>query len=233
MTVDNGDPGANSGSIDGTREITGFITYSGEGFAVVRPAAEVGEHANPTPAANRRYLRGGLPEIYQEQDFAMRFVGALEGVLDPLVALLDLLPAHFDPELAPLDILDLATKWLGLEHNEAQPAPQLRSLVLRTAELGRLRGTRAGVELALKLNFPDLPLRIEDGGGIAWSSNGDLPAPNPPSFVVYCDKAISQEEAAEVARVIESVRPVHVGFRLRIKGPRREAAAETGDVEGG
>jgi phage tail-like protein len=154
----------------------------------------------------------------------MRFVGALEAVLDPLVALLDMLAAHFDPELAPLDILDLATKWLGLEHNEAQPASQLRNLVMRTAELGRLRGTRAGVELALALNFPDLPLRIEDGGGIAWSGSRDLPPPAAPSFVVYCDKAISQEEAAEVARVIESVRPVHVGFRLRIKGPRQKNA---------
>ena len=52
----------------------------------------------------------------------MRFLAALEGVLDPIVAVLDTLPAHFDPELAPLDILDLAIEWLGLEHNEAQPA---------------------------------------------------------------------------------------------------------------
>src|SRR4029077_609353 len=112
MSAVDGDDGF---PIEGTRQITGFITYAGEGFAVVRAAAEVGEQANPTPVTNRRYLRGGLPEIYQEQDFAMRFVGAFEGVLDPIVALLDTLPAHFDPELAPLDLLDLATKWLGLE----------------------------------------------------------------------------------------------------------------------
>lgn len=217
--------GDNGVPIEGTREITGFITYTGEGFAVVRPAAEIGDHANPTPVTNRGYLRGGLPEIYQEQDFAMRFVGALEGVLDPIVALLDTLPAHFDPELAPLDLLDLATKWLGLEHNEAQPAPQLRNLVRHTAELGRLRGTRAGVEMALALNFPELPLRVEDGGGVVVSTSGDPPKPAPPGFVVYCDTSISQEEAAEVVRVIEAVKPVHVGFRLRIKGPKREPAA--------
>jgi phage tail-like protein len=217
--------GGNGAPIEGTREITGFITYAGEGFAVVRPAAEKGEQANPTPVTNRRYMRGALPEIYQEQDFAMRFVAALEGVLDPIVALLDTLPAHFDPELAPLDLLDLATKWLGLEHNEAQPAPQLRNLVRRTAELGRLRGTRAGVELALRLNFPDLPLRVEDGGSVVVYTGKDLPKPAPPAFVVYCDTPISEEVAAEVARVIEAVKPVHVGFRLRIKGPKREAAA--------
>jgi phage tail-like protein len=225
-----GDGGAllemgNGAPIEGTREITGFITYTGAGFAVVRPAAEIGAHPNPTPVTNRRYLRGGLPEIYQEQDFAMRFVGALEGVLDPIVALLDTLPAHFDPELAPLDLLDLATKWLGLEHNEAQPASQLRNLVRHTAELGRLRGTRAGVEMALALNFPELPLRVEDGGGVVISASGEPPKPSPPAFVVYCDTPISQEEAAEVARVIEAVKPVHVGFRLRIKGRRRETAA--------
>jgi phage tail-like protein len=220
MSVIDGDNGA---PIDGTREITGFITYTGEGFAVVRPAEEKGRHSHPTPATNRRYLRNGLPQIYQEQDFAMRFVAALEGVLDPVVALLDTLPAHFDPELAPLDLLDLATKWLGLEHNEAQPAAQLRNVVRRTAELGRLRGTRAGVEMALELNFPDLPLRVEDGGGVVVSTGGDLPEPSPPSFVVYCDHPITQEEGAEVARVIEAVKPVHVGFRLRIKGPKREA----------
>ncbi len=217
------DETGNGAPIDGAREITGFITYTGEGFAVVRPTAETGAEPHPTPVTNRRYLRSGLPEIYQEQDFAMRFVAALEGVLDPIVALLDTLPAHFDPELAPLDVLDLMTKWLGLEHTEAQPAPQLRDLVRHAAQLGRLRGTRAGVEMALKLNFPDLPLRVEDGGGVVVATGGDLPAPAPPSFIVYCDKPIEKEEAAEVARVIEAVKPVHVGFRLRIKGPRRDA----------
>jgi phage tail-like protein len=227
MSTPDGDFAGNGSAIEGTREITGFITYHGDGFATVRPSAERGEHPLPTPATNRRYLRDGLPLIYQEHDFTMRFVAALEGVLDPLVAVLDTLPAHFDPQLAPLDILDLATKWLGLEHNEAQPASQLRKLVLRTAELGRLRGTHAGVELALKLNFPDLPLRIEDGGGVKWSKNGNMPSPGRPSFVVYCEKAISQDEATELARVIESLKPVHVGFRLRIKGPKREAPAAT------
>jgi phage tail-like protein len=218
-----GDGGA---SIEGTTEITGFITYTGEGFAVVRPAAETGQQEHPTPVTNRRYLRSGLPEIYQEQDFAMRFVAALEGVLDPVVALLDTLPAHFDPELAPLDLLDLMTKWLGLEHNEAQPAPQLRNVVRRTAELGRLRGTSAGIDMALQLNFPHLPLRVEDGGGVVVSTgDGDIPAPSPPSFVVYCDRTITREEAAEVSRVIEAVRPVHVGFRLRIKGPKRDSGS--------
>jgi phage tail-like protein len=213
--------------IEGTGQVTGFVTYSGSGFAAVKPAPQMGEQAAPSPVTNRRYLRDGLPGMYREEDFGMRFVSAFEGVLDPVVAVLDNLHAHFDPELAPLDVLDLCTKWLGLEHNEAQPASELRDLVRRAAELGRLRGTRTGVELALRLNFPQLPLRVEDGGGIVSSTGGKLPAAKPPGFVVYCDQPISRDEAATVARVIEAVKPAHVGFRLRVKGPRREA--EDGD----
>ncbi len=221
MTAGDGDNGT---PINGTSEITGFVTYSGEGFALVRAAPDKGEHPAPAPASSRRYLRGGLPAIYQEADFAMRFVGALEGVLDPIVGVLDALPAHFDPELAPIDMLELAIGWLGLEHNEAQPAIELRALVQRAAELGQLRGTHGGMALALKLNFPDLPLRIEDGGGVKWSADSKLPDPEPPTFVVYCDAPISQDEAAGVARVIESVKPVHVGYRLRVKGPKPAGA---------
>jgi phage tail-like protein len=223
--VDEEQPSADGGDafqIEGTREITGFVTYTGEGFAIVRAAAEKGEQASPAPASTRRYLRDGLPAMYQDGDFGMRFVGALEQVLDPVIALLDTMPAHFDPDLAPLDILDLETRWLGLQHNEAQPASQLRQLVARASELGRLRGTRAGMEMTLMLNFPDLPLRVEDGGGVAWSVDGDLPEPGSPAFVVYCDEPLSKEEASEVARVIEAVKPANVGYRLRVKGPRRK-----------
>lgn len=212
--------------IDGTREITGFVTYAGDGFATVRPAPEQGEDTDPRPASNRAYLRAGLPAVYQEQDFAMRFVGAFEEVLDPIVAVMDTLAAHFDPDLAPLDILELMTAWLGVRHNQAQSAPELRALVHRAAELARLRGTHAGLELALKLNFPSLALRVEDEGGIRFSSDSELPNAKAPSFVVYCDEAIPKEEAASVARVIEAVKPAHVGFRLRTKRPKQKQSAD-------
>ena len=64
-------------------------------------------------ASTRAYLRNGLPALYQDGDFGMRFVGALEELLDPIVAILDALPSHFDPNFAPPDILDLLAAWLG------------------------------------------------------------------------------------------------------------------------
>src|SRR6478752_1787913 len=180
-------PSPTYAEFQGTTEITGFVAYTGPGFAAVHPAPERGADPTPTPATNRRYLRNGLPALYREQPFAMHFVSAFEAGLDPIVALLDALPAHFSPDLAPLDILELLSAWLGVEPAEQQPTARLRDLVANATELGRLRGTCAGIELALRLGFPELPLQVEDGGGVAWGSDGAFPAATPPSFVVYCD----------------------------------------------
>jgi phage tail-like protein len=176
----------------------------------------------PTPATNRRYLRDGLPTLYREQPFTMRFVSAFEGVLDPAVALLDALPAHFTPTLAPVDILELTGGWLGVKPSEQQPPEHLRELVAHATELGRLRGTRAGIELTLGLSFPDLPLRVEDAGGVTWSVDGALPTAAPPSFVVYCDQPVPREQAASLARVIEEVKPAHVPYSLLIEVTRAD-----------
>ena len=94
----------------------------------------------------------------------MRFVGALETLLDPIVSVLDNLPAHFDPDIAPLDVVDMLAVWLGLEPEESWSEELRRELVRRAGELTRKRGTKAGVELALKIAFPELPLRVEDRG---------------------------------------------------------------------
>ena len=96
----------------------------------------------------------------------MRFIGALETLLDPIVAVLDALPAHFSADHAPRDVLDLLSAWLGVDLDESQTPAQRREMVRQAAELGRRRGTRAGLELALSLAFPKLPLRVEDLGGV-------------------------------------------------------------------
>jgi phage tail-like protein len=209
----------------GTMYVSGVVSYAGPGFGAVRTVASTGEMPPPAVVSARRWMRDGLPGLYQDGDgdFAMRFVGALETVLDPLVAVLDALPAHFDPALAPVDILGLLTAWLGLEYDESQPTEQLRTLVRHAAELGRRRGTRAGLELALRLNFPDLPLRVEDAGAVTWSTDPVAAAgAQAPGFVVYCDAPIPDERQAAIARLIEAVKPVHVPYRLRVKVARKK-----------
>jgi phage tail-like protein len=212
----------------GTMFVSGVVTYAGSGgFGAVRTQPSTGELPPPEVVSARGYLREALPGLYRDGDFAMRFVGALEAVLDPVVGILDALPAHFDPDLAPVDVLGLETAWLGLEYDESQPTDQLRSLVRHAAELGRMRGTRAGLELALSLSFPDLPLRVEDSGSVTWTTDAvAAPTPAAPGFVVYCDTPIPDERQAAIARLIEAVKPVHVPYRLRVRVSRRKQQQE-------
>jgi phage tail-like protein len=177
-----------------------------------------GDQPAPATASRRAYLRAGLPAIYRDGALAMRFVEGLETLLDPVVTLLDSLDHHFDADLAPADLLGLMAAWLGVELDESWPEDRKRELVRRAGELHRMRGTRAGLELALSIAFPDTPIRIEDRGGVTWSRSADGAGPRPApevAFVVYCD--VPLEEPAVLAQAVEQLRPVHVPWRLRIR----------------
>ena len=185
-----------------------------------RSQAPVEHEQGPRSASARRYLRSGLPSIYQEGDFGMRFVGALERLLDPVVGTLDGLHFNFRPGLVEGRQLELLARWLGVELEESWPLDRKRELVRRAAELSRGRGTKRGLEQALAVVFPDLPLRVEDPGGVVWARDpSELPAQGAPEFYVYCD--IPLEEPAGLARMIEVMKPVHVNYRLRIRSPKR------------
>jgi phage tail-like protein len=177
---------------------------------------------SPAVASQRRYLSRSLPAIYQENDFGVRFVTALEPLLDPVVALLDSLPAHVDPELAPEDLLALLAHWLGLEMDEAWPIASKRDLVRRGDELARRHGTAAGLELTLKIAFPQHPLRVEDSGTVTWKGQKAAKKADRSGagFVVYCDAPLDEHELGAVSRLIEQVKPVNVTYKLRVKAAR-------------
>ena len=209
--------GSTAGNGDGE-----FKTFMGAGFGTMMVRLSAGPKTTPPVASSRAYLRSGLPAVYQESDFGMRFIGALEELLDPIVAVLDALPAHFDPDHAPRDILSLLAAWLGVDLDESQEIRHQREMVRRAADLGRKRGTVAGMELALSLAFPDVPLRIEDQGGVRWSLDQHPVDAPPPSFVVYCDKPVQEEVQAGIARCIEQHKPVGTSYRLRVKAPKKK-----------
>ena len=205
-----------------------YRTFAGAGFGTLMVQLATGPKETPRVASSRAYLRGGLPAVYQEGDFGMRFIGALETLLDPSVAVLDALPAHFSADHAPRDILDLLSAWLGVDLDESQTPQQRREMVRQAAALGRRRGTKRGVELAMALGVPGLPLRVEDPGGVRTAPpEGGMDAP-PPSFIVYCDKPIPEQTQAGVARCIEQYKPVHTTYRLRVKAAKKKVEGEQG-----
>jgi len=183
--------------------------------------------AAPEVASRRAYLRSGMPALYREGDFGMRFLAGLEPSLDPVVALLDSLPAYLSPPLAPTQLLELMASWLGLVVDEQTPSSVLRRLVLLAPEVNRWRGTAAGLELLLQLTFPELDCSVEDAGR-ALVVEGDEPMPPPPpaSFTVRCGVPLGDEQRAALVRVIERERPVHVTYRLlESTPPEPEGAA--------
>ena len=182
----------------------------------------------PETVSVRRHLRNGVPDIYrrnhsatrdQPPPFVMRFLHALEEVLDPIVATLDSLPAHLDVDLAPEHALEGLASWLGVDEVESLPPDQRREAVRRAGELGRLRGTRAGLQLALSLFFPSISMRINDHGAVTVSESADdaPPPASAASFEVMCDQSLPPETQMAVARTIERWKPVHAHYKLRVK----------------
>ena len=184
--------------------------------------------ATPATVSVRRHLRDGVPDIYRRDAFArrdqpppfvMRLLQALEEVLDPIVATLDSLPAHLNVDLAPEHALAGLATWLGVDEVESLPADQRREAVRRAGELARLRGTAAGLQLALSLFFPQITVRINDHGSVSVSEAADEPAPpaSVASFDVICEQSLPPETQMAVARTIERWKPVHAHYKLRVR----------------
>jgi phage tail-like protein len=212
---------AGDGSSNG-HATNGTSSFRGPGFGTLMIQMASGPIETPPVASTRAYLRNGLPALYQDGDFGMRFVGALEELLDPIVAVLDGLNYHFDPNFAPPDILELLAAWLGVDLDETQDIKHQREMVLRSAELSRKRGTVKGMELALRLHFPEVPMRIEDNGGVIWHGRPGPKEKPSSSFIVYCDIPVDETVQAAIARCIEQYKPVHSTYRLRVKAAKKK-----------
>ena len=168
---------------------------SGAGFGTLMIQLTRGPKETPPVASSRAYLRDGLPALYQDGDFGMRFVGALEELLDPIVAVLDALPAHFDPDLAPRDILNLLAAWLGVDLDESQDAARTSARwCAAAAELGRRRGTRARAGARARARTSrTCRCGSRTTAACVWSTAGERRRKRRRrQFVVYCDKPVAE-----------------------------------------
>lgn len=194
----------------------------------------------PPTASQRAYLRAGLPTLYREPDsFAMRFVGGLEEVLDPDVAMLDNLHFHLDPQLAPPALLHAIASWLGLRIDEIVGLAERRELVRRAIDLApefadeegrrdrrgtkggtvRQRGTKGGLELVLRLSFPDLEFSVkDDGAATAGADPDELPVASPRSFTVSLPAGIDDRRRRAIDRIVADVTPVGVTYHSQAPG---------------
>ena len=169
-----------------------YKTFVGAGFGTLMIQFSGGKRETPEVVVRARATCArGLPSIYHEEDFGMRFVGALEEVLDPIVAVLDSLQAHFDPDLAPRDVLDLLARGSASSFDESQPLSARRESARQAAELGRRRGTVARARAGARARLPEPPAaRRGPGRRRVVDDVAARAEAKPAAFIVYCDKPI-------------------------------------------
>jgi phage tail-like protein len=162
-----------------------------------------------------------LPSIYQEDDFAMRFVSAFDEVLAPVITALDNVDAYLDPRTAPDDYLDWLAFWVGIELDETWPMERRRELVARAVDLYRWRGTVKGLAETVAIYTGTEP-EILESGGMVWSTTPGTPFPGkakPEITVRLRVKDPSTMDMPRLERLVEAAKPAHILAKVEVLAP--------------
>ncbi|MDE2778230.1 MAG: phage tail protein [Chloroflexota bacterium] len=188
-------------------------------------------------AAQSAYLKY-LPALYSESEFMGRFLMIFESILGPLEGMIDNMAYYLDPALCPEELLPWLASWMGLEMDYSWPVERRRELVASADFLFRWRGTRRGLREYLRLYTGVEPQITEDFGGIGLGGehelgqNTVLGGGNQHVFTVTfeVDDANSINES-RVRQIIETEKPAHAGYILRVVERDGQSAGEQSATE--
>ncbi len=174
-----------------------------------------------------------LPSLYQEDDFAQRFLSAFDAALAPIFSTLDNLNAYMDPWLAPEDFLDWLGSWFGLVLDEAWSVERRRALVANAFEFYRMRGTSRGLKAHVEV-FTGGTVEIVDTGGLATSTTAGAPFPGSPNFAVLVRVLVDDPAAVNTVRLealVAAAKPAHLTHRVQVV--KRAAVKDAVEVTSG
>jgi len=207
------------------------VTRGEEGESCLLPGAFELRHP-PSKALNM------LPAIYhdaldrleeesadgQMMPFFARFLRGFDDEIEPLERLLPVLHRYFGPYSTPSDFLPWLACWVALALDENWPEMRRRRLIAEAVELYRWRGARKGllryleIYAGVKPEINDQPFRgWRLGAGSLLGKNTVLGDVADHSFVVTLavpDPSAINEQI--VRDIIESEKPAHTGYSLRI-----------------
>jgi phage tail-like protein len=176
-------------------------------------------------------LGPSLPAVYHDDDFAQRFLGALDGVLAPVLSTIDNLDAYLDPRLAPDDFLDWLAGWVGISLDETWEPERRRAIVARAVELFRMRGTAAGLAEQVEIQTGGR-VEIVENGATGWSVDpgGELPGSDLPALLVRVTVADPRAvDARRLDALVGASKPAHVPHVIEIiKAGNRRASDDRG-----
>ena len=206
-------------------------------LTVVRQFPEAGDELNDARVIKveiaTRPAINYLPGIYQDADeenadFLQRFLLIAQHLTAGIEENLEFVHELFDPRITEMKWLPWLASWLAMPLLEGWDEEKRREIIQRTPELYRLRGTAAGLKLALRL-FADVKAEIHEGiwpypGMVIGKSStiGKDTTLSPPVFLSQCftvelpDKKneISRENLRTVQALVETEKPAHAHYAL-------------------
>jgi phage tail-like protein len=206
-------------------------------LTVVRQIPEEGDDLNDkrvikVEVATRPWIQY-LPGIYQDADeenadFLQRFLLINQHLTSGIEERLEFLHEFFDARLTPEKYLPWLASWLAMPLLEGWDEEKRREIIQRTPELYRLRGTAAGLKLALRL-FADVKAEIIEGqwpypGMVIGKSStiGKDTTLSPPVFVSQCftvklpgqKNEVPRERLRTVHALVETEKPAHAHYAV-------------------
>ncbi len=169
------------------------------------------------------YVTAYLPEVYQEEDSAQRFLermlANMEGLLTDHEVRIDHAWMLADPRTTPSDALDWLASWVGLRLEPAWTTARRRFLLQHVDRIYRSRGTIGGLRSLLRLY---LGCSLDDNVVFATESRTDDPAriidrTGAHRFRVLIPSKLDVDRAAVVAAIVAAARPAHAAFEIRMR----------------
>lgn len=178
-------------------------------------------------------LGPALPALYQDDDFALRMLSALDEVIAPIYATLDSFDAYLDPRLAPEDFLAWLAAWVGIGLDESWDEARRREVVARAVELYRLRGTATGLAAQVEIQTGG-SVEIIENGATGWSVDPGGEMPGSPAPMVVVRVTVPDPRAVDAARLdalVATAKPAHVPHRIElVKGGAPKAGGEKAEA---
>jgi len=197
--------------------------------------------------ARRGYLEH-LPAIYRRSDAVGRnLVRELCFVFEHMFDSVDINLTDgwrfYDPHVTPLEFLSWLSGWTAFSLDLDWPEPQKRALIKRAVDLYRIRGTKRGLTLFLRLftgHEPDIDentwpfkgFRVEGEGAEEGARVGLDSVVMPPVDLAHCFvvtmpmkyETVTPDMVIRIHQIIQMEKPAHTHYYLRF-------AEEKGDVE--
>ena len=197
--------------------------------------------------ARRGYLEN-LPAIYRRSDAVGRnlvreLCFVFEHMFDSVEVNLTDGWRFYDPHVTPTEFLTWLSGWTAFSLDLDWPEPQKRALIKRAVDLYRIRGTKRGLTLFLRLftgHEPDIAentwpfkgFRVEAEGAELGARVGLDSVIMPPVDLAHCFvvtmpikfETVSSEMVIRIHHIIQMEKPAHTHYYLRF-------AEEQGDVE--